>query len=76
MWLGSNIAVAVASAGATVPIRPLAWEPPYAAGAALQTTRTITKMTVIFIYLSYNRMFNVTVIKRNKVHKEQEHFIY
>lgn len=33
-------------------------------------------MTVIFIYLSYNRMFNVTVIKRNKVHKEQEHFIY
>ena len=26
--------------GATAPIRPLAWEPPYAAGAALEKTKT------------------------------------
>ena len=30
MWLGSGAAVAVA------PTQPLAWEPPYAAGAALK----------------------------------------
>ena len=34
-WLGSHVAVAVA---AVVPIRPPAWEPPYAVGAALKKT--------------------------------------
>ena len=33
MWLGSQVAVALA---ATVPIGPLAWELPYAMGAALK----------------------------------------
>ena len=28
---------------ATAPIRPLAWEPPYAAGVALKTTKKKTK---------------------------------
>ena len=37
MWLGSRIAVAVA--GATAPIGPLAWEPPYAAGAAQEIAK-------------------------------------
>ena len=39
MWLGSRVAVVVAvwrRLVATTPIRPLAWEPPYAAGAALE----------------------------------------
>ena len=36
MRLGSRVAVAVVKAGATAPIRSLAWEPPYAAGAALK----------------------------------------
>ena len=37
--LGSGVAVALVLAGvgaATAPIRPLAWEPPYATGAALK----------------------------------------
>ena len=37
--LGSCIAVAVASLAAVAPIRPLAWEPLYAAGAALEKTK-------------------------------------
>jgi len=39
-WLGSDIAVSLAQARpvATAPMRPLAWEPPYAAGAALEKT--------------------------------------
>ena len=38
MWLGSHVAVALA---ATAPIRFLAWEPPYAEGAALEKTKLI-----------------------------------
>ena len=37
MKLGSHVAVAVAAAAA--PIRPLAWEPPYAEGAVLEKTK-------------------------------------
>ena len=38
MWLGSHVAVAVVCRpAAAAPIRPLAWEPPYAAGAALKS---------------------------------------
>ena len=36
MWLRSRVTVAVAQAGAAALIRPLAWEPPYAAGVALK----------------------------------------
>ena len=41
MQLGSGIAVAVAVVRvvATAPIRPLAWEPPYAVGAALEKAK-------------------------------------
>ena len=38
--LGSGMAVAVARPAATAPIRPLAWEPPYAAGVALKRQKT------------------------------------
>ena len=41
--LGSGIAVAVAQAAATAPIRPLAWEPPNAAGAALEKAKNTKK---------------------------------
>ena len=41
--LGSGVAVAVAAAA---PIRPLAWECPYAAGAALRS-KTIKKLKKI-----------------------------
>ena len=34
-WLGSGVAVAVGRPVAAAPIRPLAWEPPYAVGEAL-----------------------------------------
>ena len=39
MWLGSGIAVAVAQASAVALIQPLAWEWPYATGAALKKTK-------------------------------------
>ena len=39
-WLGSGIAVAVVRPVATALIRPLAWELPYAAGAALKRQKT------------------------------------
>ena len=39
MQLGSGIAVALAWQAATALIRPLAWEPPYAAGAALEKAK-------------------------------------
>ena len=35
-WLRSCVAVALAKARAVAPIRSLAWEPPYAIGAALK----------------------------------------
>ena len=34
MWLRSGVAVVWRRPAATAPMRPLAWEPPYAAGAA------------------------------------------
>ena len=37
MWLRSRVAVAVVVAAA--PIQPLAWEPPYAQGAALKSKK-------------------------------------
>ena len=36
MQLRSRMAVAVDGPAVTAPIRPLAWEPPYASGAALK----------------------------------------
>ena len=42
MWLGSGVAVAVAVASAAALIQPLAWEPPYAAGAAVKRKKKKT----------------------------------
>ena len=39
MWLGSGVAVLWYRPMATAPTGPLAWEPPYAAGAALEKTK-------------------------------------
>ena len=39
MWLGSGVTVAVVWASAATLIRPLAWEPPYATGAALKKAK-------------------------------------
>ena len=36
MRLGCRVAAAVAQAGTSAPIRPLAWEPPYAVDVALK----------------------------------------
>ena len=41
-WLGSRIAMAVAVAAGTTLIRPLAWELPYAAGAAQKRNKRET----------------------------------
>ena len=40
MQLGSGVAVAVDRLAAAALIRPLAWEPPYAAGAAKNRKET------------------------------------
>ena len=40
MWLGSCVAV-VCRQAATAPIQPLAWEPPYAVGAALKIQKNL-----------------------------------
>ena len=39
MCLGSCVALAVARLAAVTPIRPLVWEPPYAAGVALEKAK-------------------------------------
>ena len=44
MPLRSHVAVPVASAEATALIRPLAWEPPYAVGAAPKGQKTKKKV--------------------------------
>ena len=67
MQLGSGIAVALV---ATAQIRPLAWEPPYVARAALKKTKKQNKSYFI-IYLLYNYYFilNTPVIHKNRVSK-------
>ena len=39
MWLRSDVTVAVVWLAAVAQIRPLAWEPPYAMGAALRSQK-------------------------------------
>ena len=55
MWLGSGIAVALAWAGsnslATAVIRPLAWEPPCAMGAALKRQKQKNKQKSYMVLL-------------------------
>ena len=49
MWLGSGVAVTVAyRPAATALIRPLAWEPPYATGAALKRQKTKKKNHLVY----------------------------
>ena len=50
-WLWRQLA-------ATAPIRPLAWEPPYAAGAALKKTKEKKKVSK-----QRNDMFTFTVLE-------------
>ena len=48
---------------ATAPIRPLAWEHPYATGVALKRQKTHTQKKVWYIYT----MEYYSAIKRNKI---------
>ena len=43
MRLGSLIAVVLVKVGGTAPVRPLAWEPPFAEGVALKRQKDKTK---------------------------------
>ena len=57
---GSGIGLA-----ATVPIRPLAWEPPYAVGAALEKTKKkkVSKFQSLIIITKYsNEIFHEAII--------------
>ena len=47
LWLWCRLA-------ATAPIRPLAWEPPYAAGAALKTKEKKKEESMLELYLWVN----------------------
>ena len=59
MWLESGVAVAVGRpAAATALIRPLAWEPPYAPGAALKIQKTKDKTKTKTIIPSYYILSN------------------
>ena len=49
MWLGSPVAVVVARLVATAPVHPLAWEVPYAAGAALKPKQKKKDFPPIFL---------------------------
>ena len=53
MQLGSHVAVVVAQASATAPIRPLAWKPPYAAGAAIKKIKTKNKLKKLWPVLDF-----------------------
>ena len=48
LWLWHRLA-------ATAPIRPLAWEPPYATGAALEKTKKKKKKIAIFKTTHWNK---------------------
>ena len=50
MWPRYGVAMAVAQAGAKAPIPPLAWEPPYATGAAQKDGKKKKKRTALFLY--------------------------
>ena len=47
---------------ATAPIRPLAWEPPYAAGLALKRTKKKKKKTVIVAATQKCRQCNIWLV--------------
>ena len=44
---------------ATAPIRPLAWEPPYAAGAALKKAKKTKKKTKPISYIALRILYKV-----------------
>ena len=52
MWLGSDVAAAVALLVAVALIGPLAWEPPYGMGVALKKKKK--KIRVIHFYFIRN----------------------
>ena len=39
---------------AVAPIRPLAWEPPYAVGAALKRQKTKKKLFIVYLKFNFN----------------------
>ena len=45
--LGSHLAVTACRPAAVVPIGPLAWEPPYAASAALKKKKRLPPTTIL-----------------------------
>ena len=57
LWLWCRLA-------AIAPIRTLAWEPPYAAGAALEKAKKKKEYLypLLFVYLGYFQLFIITKI--------------
>ena len=57
MWLGSGIAVTVCRLAAEVLIRPLAWEIPYAVGAAIKRE----KKKGVLLYTQTHKIQKITI---------------
>ena len=61
MRFGSGVAVALGRPVATAPTGPLAWEPPYAAGVALEKTKNKQKEMTFIICLP---LYSISVIRK------------
>ena len=63
MQLGSHVAVVVAQASAKAPIRPLAWKPPYVAGAAIKKIKTKNKLKKLWPVLDFTyKLYHIVFV--------------
>ena len=62
LWLWRRLA-------ATTPIRPLAWEPPYAVGAALKGQKTKIKKSILYTTNNVNDFKSIMPNKISQTHK-------
>ena len=67
MQLGSGIAVAVCRLAAAAPIRPLAWEPPYAVGTALKSKTKIEWISNEVLLYSTGNYIQSLVIEHDRI---------
>ena len=53
---------------ATAPTGPLAWEPPYAAGVALERQNKTKNIYIIYIYIYSQNLENIVSGHKKKAH--------
>ena len=80
MRLGSRVAVVlVCRLVTTAPIRPLAWEPPYAEGAAQEKHKKTKKKkkksygtSILMLYSCYGKVDNSVMMERCQIFIKEE----